>query len=146
MLTMIKIQYLDETATLVVDLSRANAPLVVDGKVTQYQVADARHRYSLAVALACSIVWPDADWPAVPTIGSVPDGWSDGSDAWSDLAYEAFDSTDLVLCESADGWSLHAPGSTDDDIAGGAAPALACGSGHPSASDYERAFRSLCRA
>jgi len=35
--------------------------------------------------------------------------------------------TKLVVCESADGWSLHAPGSTDDEIATGDAPALVDG-------------------
>jgi len=37
---------------------------------------------------------------------------------------------DLVLCRSDagdGGWSLHAPGSTDADIASGNAPALATG-------------------
>lgn len=33
----------------------------------------------------------------------------------------------FVSCESPDGWSLHAPGSTDDDIASGAAKALVDG-------------------
>lgn len=37
------------------------------------------------------------------------------------------ESPDLVLCESADGWSLHAPGSTDEQIASGDAPPLASG-------------------
>ena len=35
--------------------------------------------------------------------------------------------TKFVLCESADGWSLHAPGSTDEAIASGDAPVLVCG-------------------
>lgn len=34
---------------------------------------------------------------------------------------------DLVICKSADGWSLHAPGSTDEQIADGTAPPLADG-------------------
>lgn len=49
----------------------------------------------------------------------------------------------LVLCESPDGWSLHAPGSTDEDIACGAAPYLLCGTGEPTAADYEAARRVL---
>lgn len=32
-----------------------------------------------------------------------------------------------VVCESAEGWSLHAPGSTDAEIASGDAPALVSG-------------------
>jgi hypothetical protein len=36
-------------------------------------------------------------------------------------------SDDFVPCESADGWSLHAPGSTDAEIASGDAPALVSG-------------------
>lgn len=35
--------------------------------------------------------------------------------------------TPLVVCESADGWSLHAPGSTDEAIARGDSLALASG-------------------
>lgn len=35
--------------------------------------------------------------------------------------------TTYVSCESADGWSLHAPGSTDEQIASGDAPALVTG-------------------
>ena len=33
----------------------------------------------------------------------------------------------FVVCESADGWSLHAPGSTDEAIDDGSAPPLADG-------------------
>lgn len=33
----------------------------------------------------------------------------------------------FVLTESGDGWSIHAPGSTDDAIASGNAPVLVCG-------------------
>lgn len=34
---------------------------------------------------------------------------------------------EFTLCESVDGWSLHAPGSTDEEIATGEAPPLASG-------------------
>lgn len=50
---------------------------------------------------------------------------------------------DLVLCESADGWSLHAPGSTDEDIASGDAPYLVSGEHPISKADYDRALRVL---
>lgn len=50
---------------------------------------------------------------------------------------------DLVLCESADGWSLHAPESTDEDIASGAAPCLLSGEGEPTEADYAEAMRAL---
>ncbi len=50
---------------------------------------------------------------------------------------------DLVLCESADGWSLHAPGSTDEQIADGDAPYLVSGEGRPSELDYAEALRVL---
>lgn len=43
------------------------------------------------------------------------------------MAYIAPDASDLVPCRSADGWSLHAPGSTDDEIASGDAPPLSSG-------------------
>lgn len=44
-----------------------------------------------------------------------------------------------VLCQSADGWSLHAPGSTDEAIASGDAPYLVRGPGEPTAADYAAA-------
>jgi hypothetical protein len=49
---------------------------------------------------------------------------------------------DMVLCQSPDGWSLHAPGSTDEDIATGDAPYILCGPGEPTRDDYARAFRA----
>lgn len=53
------------------------------------------------------------------------------------------DRDDLVLCQSADGWSLHAPGSTDEDIASGDAPYLASGDGEPTEADYADAIAKL---
>lgn len=58
-------------------------------------------------------------------------------------AAEAAEASDLVLCESADGWSLHAPGSTDEEIAAGDAACLVCGDGDPTAADYRAALRVL---
>lgn len=52
----------------------------------------------------------------------------------------------LVVCESADGWSLHAPGSTDEAIATGAAPALLTGEGEATSTEYERAARAYLTA
>lgn len=46
---------------------------------------------------------------------------------------------DFVVCESPDGWSLHAPGSSGEDIADGSEPYLASGTGEPTASDYQLA-------
>ena len=52
----------------------------------------------------------------------------------------------LVICISPDGWSLHAPGSTDEAIAHGDARALKSGPGRmPSASDYDAALAELAR-
>ena len=51
------------------------------------------------------------------------------------------DIDDLVLCESPDGWSLHAPGSTDENIASGDAPYILSGTGSPTETDYAEAFR-----
>jgi hypothetical protein len=61
---------------------------------------------------------------------------------------------DLVLCRSDSGdggWSLHAPGSTDEAIACGEAPYLACGPGEmedgqwsrPDFQDYRNAMMNL---
>lgn len=50
---------------------------------------------------------------------------------------------DFVICRSRDGWSLHAPGATDEEIAAGDAPYLVCGPGEPVAADYEEARRVL---
>lgn len=54
---------------------------------------------------------------------------------------DTYTAADLVLCESADGWSLHAPESTDEDIASGDAPYLLSGEGEPTAQDRAEAFR-----
>lgn len=44
-----------------------------------------------------------------------------------------------VICQSADGWSVHAPGSTDEQIAAGDAPYILSGPGRaPSADEAER--------
>lgn len=60
---------------------------------------------------------------------------------------------DLVLCRSDagdGGWSLHAPGSTDEQIASGDAPYLASGTARllpddewsrPTRADYARAWK-----
>lgn len=50
---------------------------------------------------------------------------------------------DLVLCQSADGFSVHEPGSTDEEIANGDAPYLVSGPGEPTDADYERALKIL---
>lgn len=49
--------------------------------------------------------------------------------------------TAFNLCASADGWSLHAPDSTDDDIANGDAPYIVSGEGEPAEADYAEATR-----
>lgn len=54
-----------------------------------------------------------------------------------------YTAADLVLCKSPDGWSLHAPGSTDEDIATGAAPYLVSGEGEPTEADYAEALAKL---
>ncbi len=89
-MTTINMTYEGETATLTCDLSQASAPLVVNGQHTQYQTADARHRTIYAVALACRVVWPEADWP-LPAGGDVPWEWGDDSEAWDALAYETIE-------------------------------------------------------
>lgn len=84
----IKITYGNETAILTCNLADASAPLRVDGDATPYQTADARHRVSLAVALACRTVWPEVDWPVIPATGSVdPDAVLVG-EAWDEMVYE----------------------------------------------------------
>ena len=45
----------------------------------------------------------------------------------------------LVLCQSSDGWSYHAAGSTDEDISTGDAPNNLTGPGRPTAADLEAA-------
>lgn len=46
---------------------------------------------------------------------------------------------ELIPCLSATGWSLHAPGSSDEDIREGNAPPLVSGEGRPTRADHERA-------
>lgn len=55
---------------------------------------------------------------------------------------------DFVVCASDlgdGGWSLHAPGSTDDDIAEGIALPLVTGTGPITAADFDAARRALTR-
>lgn len=61
------------------------------------------------------------------------------------MAATQYTAHDLVLCESADGWSLHAPGSTDEQIAQGDAPYLVTGEHPITDADYERALAELRR-
>jgi hypothetical protein len=49
---------------------------------------------------------------------------------------------ELVECGSPDGFSLHAPGSRDEDIADGTAPPLVSGDGRPAQADYLAAWLS----
>lgn len=47
---------------------------------------------------------------------------------------------DLILVQEADGWSFHAPGSTDEEIADGSAPYITCGEGIATDDDHKRAL------
>ena len=87
----IKIIHNDETAILTCNLADASAPLRVDGDATPYQTADARHRVSLAVALACRTVWPESDWPVIPATGSVDPGAVLVGEAWDEMEYETIE-------------------------------------------------------
>jgi hypothetical protein len=58
-------------------------------------------------------------------------------------AAEAVADRDFVLVTSGDGWSLHAPGSTNADIALGNARYLISGPDTPSPADYAAARRQL---
>lgn len=75
----VRITYGDETVTMSWDASEANAPIKLDGARTPYQTADAGHRTQEAVRLCAAIEWPE--------VGD----WSEGTDAWDSLAYEATD-------------------------------------------------------
>lgn len=85
-MTTIKITYGGESVTLTCDLAQASAPLLVDGEPIGRQTADARHRAANAVLLAARATWPEAAWPAVPTLG---DQAIEENEAWDELAYEA---------------------------------------------------------
>lgn len=63
-----------------------------------------------------------------------------------DRTMNTYTADDLVLCRSADGFSVHAPGSMDEDIANGNAPYLVAGPGEPTDADYERALEILSGA
>lgn len=84
----VKIEFGGGEAIMEWDPAQASAPIYVDGVITQWQTASARHRTALAVALAAAVAWPDEEWPRVPPVGSVPDEWCAGCDAWDDLSYE----------------------------------------------------------
>src|SRR6516162_5028412 len=67
------------------------------------------------------------------------------TDDWRAIAKAAIArhaETELIECDSPDGFSLHAPGSSDEDIADGTAPPLVSGSGRPCESDYVEAWLS----
>jgi hypothetical protein len=51
--------------------------------------------------------------------------------------------SDLILCQTADGFSLHAPWATDEQIATGDEPYLICGEGTPTSLDYKKAMNVL---
>jgi hypothetical protein len=85
----VKIKYGSNTIVMSWDGAQASAPILVNGEPTQYQTADARHRTQLAVALACLVAWPDVEWPAVPSVGSIDLGhWAEDNEAWDDVSYE----------------------------------------------------------
>jgi hypothetical protein len=65
------------------------------------------------------------------------------ADDWRDIARAVVAShaeAELVECDSPDGFSLHAPGSSDEDIADGTAPPLVSGDGRPTEADYLEAW------
>lgn len=83
----------------------------------------------------------EADYAAAHDLA----GW-DLTPHWTDDSRYTITLTvpnDLVLCTSADGWSLHAPGSTDEQIATGDAPYLVSGDGEPTQADYAAALAAL---
>lgn len=59
------------------------------------------------------------------------------------IQYAEATEENLVICTSPSGWSLHAPGSTDREIAEGDAPYLVTGEGEPTDADYQRALDVL---
>lgn len=61
----------------------------------------------------------------------------------SDLMVTPFDKSKFVVCQSADGFSLHRPGATDEEIATGDEPPLVSGPGTPSHADYIEAQAAL---
>lgn len=111
-MTDVRIEYRDESIIMSWDGSQASAPIKIDGQVTQYQTADARHRTSLAVAIACRVAWPDVEWPAVPVSGTVdmPSWWSRAEDceAWNLMQY------DTVADEDEDATDHDDPAGSDD--------------------------------
>lgn len=73
------------------------------------------------------------------------DGWATmPADLVSSVTWDKPES-DLVLCLSSTGWSLHAPGASDEDIREGDAPPLASGDGRPTAGDYQAAAEKLAQ-
>jgi hypothetical protein len=65
------------------------------------------------------------------------------ADDWRTIAKAAVArhaEAELVDCLSPDGFSLHAPGSSDEDIADGTSPPLVYGDGQPTETDYIEAW------
>lgn len=83
----IRITYGGESVVMTWNGAEASAPICVDGVETGYQTADARHRTSDAVRLACSRVWG-----SVYETRADADAAGHGPDAhvtiWDDVEYE----------------------------------------------------------
>lgn len=85
----VRITWGGESVTMLWAGADADAAIRVAGVATQWETADARHRLPLAVALACSVAWPEGDWPSMPaTAWRLDPSWADGSEAWEDMEYE----------------------------------------------------------
>ena len=96
--------------------------------------------------LHSAAVEPRSDWiPADRWLGFLASHWPRKVTPFtrSSSQGELFPLPDLVLCTSPDGWSFHAPGSTDEDIASGDALYLVAATGTPRAGDYYNALRVL---
>lgn len=93
--TKLRADYGGEEIIVEADFAQASSPILVDGQSTPYQVADARHSHSIAVALAVSYAL-NADLPECPA-GMTPDEWHEQVQQypdWDEVSYETVEDED----------------------------------------------------
>jgi len=82
-------KYLETPFTVSADFAQASSPILVDDCQIGRQVADARHRCEIAVAIAANYLF-SLGIPEAPA-GITPREWKErirGCDAWDDISYE----------------------------------------------------------
>lgn len=84
------------------DFAKANSPLYIDASQTPYQVADARHRRSIAIAICLDHIGA-ASFPLCPA-GMTPGEWDERLaeyPRWNDVEYRDATDEEVARIETA---------------------------------------------